>query len=165
MLACGRLKPWDTGLGSQPPGEWLAGVWDPAPWAGRSRQGQAALVQFSGVGSGQSWSRALILCPRRPQEQLYSQYGADRGSDLCVGQVPSGPFFPPTLPSRALLCPCTQGWPFTDGGQSQGEPSMLPWQRSGVTGWGQAGSREEMTSWWGMLWKGAACSLGAPRYF
>lgn len=72
---------------------------------------------------------------------------------------------PDSLPSRALLCPCTQGWRFTDGTQSQGEPSMLPWQRSGVTGWGQAGSREETTPWWRMLWKGAACSLGAPRYF
>lgn len=140
-------------------------------------QGQAALVQFSGVGSGQSWSRAHILCSRRPQEQLYSQYGADRGHFLgaaasprspflCVGQVPSGLFFPlDSLPSRALLCPCTQGWRFTDGTQSQGEPSMLPWQRSGVTGWGQAGSREETTPCWRMLWKGAACSLGAPRYF
>lgn len=116
VLACGRAKRGGTGLGSQP----LVSGWQESgarlPERIGAAQGQAASVQlFSGVGSGQSWSRSHILCPHLPQEQFFSQYSADRGTNLCVRQVPSGLLFPRhPLPSRALLCPCTQGCPFTD---------------------------------------------------
>lgn len=129
----------ETGLQAWAHSPWwrLAGVWGPAPWALGPHRDKQPVQLFSGVGSGQSWSRSHILCPHLPQEQFYSQYSAERGTDLCIQ---AGPFWaalsPHPLPSRALLCPCTGLALPRLSGHSQGEPSMYSWQKSGVMGWG-----------------------------
>lgn len=138
----------------------------PAPWAGGSRTGTSS---FNSVVFRHRIRSVTITV-------TYFTSTSSPGAVLELAVVLTQELV--SVPGRPLLgcprpCPhlsssvptCGAGFSQTEGAIEPGALFLLPWRRSGVTGWGQAWRREETAPQWGMLSKGArSVSWDSPRY-